>query len=250
MKVAVLIAAYNASAFIEAALLSLLRQRGDADLDIIAVDDGSEDGTADILARIAQEAGEVRPVRIGHGGIAAARNRGLDEVTEDTDFLTFLDADDLSPAGRLAHDLRHFESDPGLDLFYGSTRMFKEADPETLAPRNGTKTIDYRGIQIGAALFRKSLVERVGRFDAAFHIGEDTDFLLRAFEAARKYLISDDISVYYRRHGGNITHDHRGVRRGMAQAMLKSSLRKKTLGDFRYPKELFDSTNVRDLLEF
>src|SRR5262249_38831469 len=105
MKIAVLMPAFNAEATIASALKSILRQRDAGDLDIIVVEDGSTGATADVVTALAATAPEIRLIRIAHGGISKARNAALNAIAADTDLVGFLDADDLSPEGRLARDI-------------------------------------------------------------------------------------------------------------------------------------------------
>ncbi len=95
-----------------------MRQRHDADLDILVVDDGSEDATSAVLADLGRKHAEIRIIRRENGGVTAARNTGLANLLPETDFITFLDSDDVSPTGRFAADLPRFEADPrpGLHL--------------------------------------------------------------------------------------------------------------------------------------
>ena len=74
MKIAVMMAAYNAERYIEDAFASLLRQRSAANLDIVVVNDGSTDGTPLIVKRIAAEAPQVRLIETPNQGVTRTRN--------------------------------------------------------------------------------------------------------------------------------------------------------------------------------
>ncbi len=78
---------------LERSLRSLLGQTL-KDLEIVVVDDGSTDGTPEILRRLAGEGGRIRAVRVENGGVSAARNRGLEECRGS--FIGFCDADDTA----------------------------------------------------------------------------------------------------------------------------------------------------------
>ncbi|HWA18584.1 MAG TPA: glycosyltransferase family A protein [Devosia sp.] len=206
MKLAVLMAAYNAAPYVGDALASLLQQRTAAKLQIIVVNDGSTDGTGDIVRAISAQAPEVNLVETANRGISAARNRALDEVSPDTELISMLDADDLSPAGRFARDIKHFTDDSQLGFHYGTTRMFRDISDDRLTPDTSTgKYVDLRGVQLGASLMRKSLADAVGRFDESFVQAEDTDFFFRMFQLRPRIRVVDDVCCYYRRHDRNIT---------------------------------------------
>lgn len=90
--VSVVIPAYNAARVIEPTLRSVMGQTHRA-LDIVVVDDGSKDGTAELVRILAAEDGRIRLVQQPNGGVCAARNRGI--VESKADYVALLDADDL-----------------------------------------------------------------------------------------------------------------------------------------------------------
>lgn len=243
MKVAVIVAAYNAAPYVEDALASLLRQRDAAQFDIIVVNDGSTDGTGDVVRKVAAEASEVRLIETPNRGIAAARNRALDAVAPDVDLLTVLDADDLSPAGRFARDVAHFAADPALEFLYGHMRVFRDLSADRMTPDPEGRFVDVRGIQLGAALMRRSLSAAVGRFDERLVQGEDTDFLLRLVELQPKTILTDDLCVYYRRHDGNITRDRAVAIRYFHRAVLEHARRQRA-GAAPIPRGFFDGSKA------
>lgn len=239
MKIAVMMAAFNAAPFIGAALRSLLSQASATlTLEVVVVDDGSTDETAEVVSGIDSPA--VRLVRTVHQGVAAARNAALEAMGDDADFFTSLDADDLSPAGRLVRDLSHFRDDPDLDLVYGRSLLFRQAAEDGLAPAAVSQELAVRGITLGSGLYRMGLIRRTGRFDPAFEQGEDLDFFLRIFEQEPNYKVIDDICLYYRRHDRNMTRDAPTVRRGVARAILNSTRRRRIGKGGEFPKDIFD----------
>ncbi len=94
--VSVLMPVYNAEKTLERSLRSLTGQTLE-DIEIILVDDGSTDGSPEIIRRFAEEDGRIRTVRVKNGGVSAARNRAL-EMSRGT-WIGFCDADDtVAPA--------------------------------------------------------------------------------------------------------------------------------------------------------
>jgi glycosyltransferase involved in cell wall biosynthesis len=241
MKIAVMMAAYNAAAYIEAAIGSLLRQQDAADLDIIVGDDGSTDETADVVRALAVP--QVRLLSLPHRGVSATRNAILASLQPDTDFFTSLDADDLSPVGRLERCLRVFREDPALDFVYGDSIMFRTpgADPRDPA-LDGGPTLRLRGVQIGAGLFRFDFISRIGRFDEDLLQAEDLDFLLRMLECGPRFRLTNQVEYYYRRHVTNMTHNHRILGKSIRHAMLKSAKRKSAAALAAVPRGFFDIT--------
>lgn len=91
VKVAIIIPAYNAANFIKTAIESCLRQIY-SNIEIIIIDDGSEDRTYDIAMWYAHWDSRIQVYEQKHKGVSAARNNGIDNCT--ADYLIFLDADD------------------------------------------------------------------------------------------------------------------------------------------------------------
>jgi glycosyltransferase involved in cell wall biosynthesis len=97
----IIVPAYNAESFIETCLGAILPQMGPTH-ELIVVDDGSRDRTAELVASIgaAYPHCALQLVRQGNGGVSEARNRGL--ATASGDYIVFIDADDLLLPGMLA----------------------------------------------------------------------------------------------------------------------------------------------------
>jgi glycosyltransferase involved in cell wall biosynthesis len=226
MKISIHMPAHNAEATIGSALKSLLRQRDAGQLDIIVVDDGSVDGTRDVVLTLAARAPEIRLIGIPHGGISRARNEALRAMAPDTDLVGFLDADDLSPEGRLARDAEIFRADPTLDLIYSKIRYFDHEDAARLAPSASASTVDGRNVNLAAGLFRRRLLDRVGQFDETLVQSEDLDLVLRIFERRPKYLLSDQVGVFYRKTHGGITENRRQARQERLRALLRACRRR------------------------
>lgn len=246
MKVSVIMPAYNREAFIGTAIRSLQNQRPDADVDIIVVDDGSTDNTADIVSRIASEDPGVRLIRQPKSGVARARNTGLDNVHDDAEFVTFLDSDDACAPQRFAKELNWFRDDPQLAMTYGMMMLTQDIDDALLVPPPGAPTCTIRGIGMTNAIFRRSAIERVGRFNEDLRQAEDFDFLLRFFELPLKYLLIDQVSIFYRRHPGNMTKDKDEAQRDFLRSLVLSARRRRETGSIQEIPKFFD---IRGLLE-
>jgi glycosyltransferase involved in cell wall biosynthesis len=238
MKIAVMMAAHDAARHIGDALASLLRQSDAADLDIIVVNDGSTDGTGEIVRALA--APQIRLFDQENRGVTPTRNALLSAMAPDTDFVTVLDADDLCPAGRLARDLGHFRADPSLDLVFGESLLFRSTGTDRLEPDFSAPTLRVRGVQMGAGLYRHELIRRTGRFDESFSQAEDLDFMFRMLEQNPRFRVIDDLSYYYRRHSANMTHDGRTLHRSVARAILMAAERKSSGRLPPFPQGFFD----------
>src|SRR6476646_2648433 len=103
---------YNRERYVVPALRSLVRQRDAAALDIIVVDDGSTDGSAEAVRSMMVEAPCIGLFRQENVGVARTRNTGRMQLAADAGFVSFLDSDDSSPAGRFKTDLARFDASP------------------------------------------------------------------------------------------------------------------------------------------
>lgn len=223
----VIVPTYNRAATLPLALASLLAQRPAVGLDIIVIDDGSQDETPAILAGLAARHPEIRVLRQENAGVAAARNAGLAALLPQTTLVSFLDSDDVSPAGRFAADLPLLAADPGLALTYGRMELTDAIDPATMAPAEGARRARMLGIHLSCTIYRRALIESVGLFDTGLRQAEDTDYLLRTFETGAPWLQTDTVCVTYLRHPGNMTRDKAEVQRCFTAALARSLRRRR-----------------------
>src|SRR5512141_1698978 len=110
-RVAVLLPARDAAATLRAAAVSILRQT-ERDLALVCVDDGSVDGSREVLARLAARDGRVRVLHGPGEGIARALERG--RAACDAEVIARMDADDVAHPRRLALQLEALRADPRL----------------------------------------------------------------------------------------------------------------------------------------
>ena len=225
MPVSVIMPVLNGERFIGAAIRSLLGEREAVDLDIIVIDDGSTDLTTTIVETFARDFPAVRLLRNPRTGIPAARNTGLDHLEAGCRFVTFLDADDVSYAGRIARQRSRLVGDPSIDVLYGTMETFTVLDDSTLRPAPGSRTKRIRGPYLQSAMYRRAVIDRVGRFDETFRQGDDSDFVLRVIEHGFNLVLDDGIATYYRRHDANVTLNVEEMQREFMRASLRSAVR-------------------------
>jgi glycosyltransferase involved in cell wall biosynthesis len=243
VKLSVIMPVYNRERYVAAALRSLLRQRDAADLDVIVIDDGSTDGSAEAVRAIMAQSPCIRLFRQENMGVAKARNAGLRQLPPDTGYVSFLDSDDISLAGRFQADLARFAADPSLELSYSLMTLADRINDETLEPEVGSRVKTVRGISMSAALFARKLLDRIGEFDEEFDQGEDTDYLLRVFESGPNYCLPDAVAIYYRRHAANLTSEQVGRVRNHLRALHKSMRRRKANASLCPVEGIFELKN-------
>lgn len=190
-KLSVVIPCYNAAAFLDDALRSVLTQSRVPD-QVIVIDDGSQDDSA----RIAQSHG-VSCIRQSNQGISAARNRGIDEACGD--LIAFLDADDIWPRHSLAVRCEALERDPGIACVFGQTEQFAADASAPEPPRFGRL--------VGAMLARSSAFAQVGLFDLTLRIGETLDWMARFDDLGLRRTTVPQVVLRRRLHTTNTVRD-------------------------------------------
>lgn len=196
--VSALVPVWNGSEFLAEALDSILVQEPAVD-EVVVIDDGSTDGSGDVARGFGPR---VRCVRREHAGLAATRNAAVHEACGD--LVAFLDADDLWPRGRLAGLLRALEENPACGIAQG--RLQRMVRDQRTA---GWELVDesWRAPNVATALIRRSVFAAVGPFDEGVAGADDVDWLLRAKEGGVREAHVEEVTLLYRRHGGNMTND-------------------------------------------
>lgn len=249
MPVSVIMPALNAARFIRPALDSLLRERDAVDLEILVIDDGSTDDTRAIVEDFTRAFPQIRLLRNPRKGIAAGRNTGLENRRADCRFVTFLDSDDISVAGRIRRQRDMLLADPAIDALYGRIQMFSVYDEATLGPMPGSPTRIIRGPYLQSAMYRANVMDLVGRFDESFRQGDDTDYVLRAVESGVRLRLDDEVAAYYRRHDANVTLNTEEMRREFVLASMKWAARNRIRKSGELPKVFSELFMRRDEIE-
>jgi glycosyltransferase involved in cell wall biosynthesis len=215
--VSFVVAAYNHQAYIERLLNSILRQTF-ADFELIVIDDGSTDSTADVAERTLAGDARARLIRQENRGVIEARNRGVRLARGE--FVTIVDSDDLLPDDRAERQVEALRRRPGAALVYGDAWIIDESDrpiarfQEIYPPRAGDFSVEllaaYCFTPAISVMFRRSAWERSGPF---WGPPANTDHLkwieLGLFGEA--ILMPDPPLGCWRRHGGNVSRpDPRG----------------------------------------
>ncbi len=134
--VSVIIPAYNAEATLSATLSSVVAQTHRR-LEVLIVDDGSTDGTAEIARRHAAADGRLRVLSQANSGPACARNHGL--ATASGSLIAWIDADDLWHPTKLARQIEVFRRSPQpLSFVYSGYRLIDDEDRILPNPRSLT----------------------------------------------------------------------------------------------------------------
>lgn len=222
-EVSILIVARNTAPFIGSALASA-RAQSVADIEVLVVDDGSTDGTTDIVRWHAAQDDRVRLIGGPCNGLSAVRNLSLDACRGR--FAAILDSDDiLHPrhverllAAQRAHgdeicaaNMVEFQSDEkGLRAgLFADGKAWRAERRIGLDEFLAGSMFGSRAVSPGylKPLFDMAFMRRHGlRYDERLRIGEDFDLVLRAMLAGARYRFLPAPGYYYRRHAASTSH--------------------------------------------
>jgi len=218
--VSVIVPVHNGERTLQQALESVFAQTYKR-VEIIIVDDGSTDGTARLVAGLADR---VSYFFLPHSGAAAARNLGIRESKGE--FIAFIDADDLWVDGKLAAQMRCFEAFPQVEIVQGLVKRIR-LDESAHSGERGVGESPIVFSNLGAMVVRRSVFERIGYLDEALRYNEDTDFWLRALEAGMVVLVQRKLALLYRLHGRSLTAGADAQTLGIAGVIRRSMLRRR-----------------------
>lgn len=201
-RVSVVMPAYNAAATLQASMDSVFAQTH-ADIELLVIDDRSNDATWEMIEEVAARASCVVPIRMPQNcGVAAARNAGIEAATGT--HIAFLDSDDRWLPDKLALQLAHMR-DTGVQISYTGYRRCDENGRELSIVRP-PETVDYPGMlksnRIGnlTGLYDRSLgdarFQRIGHEDYVFWLQ-----LVRRAGIARRVPTPEPLAEYLVRTG-------------------------------------------------
>lgn len=202
-QVSVVIPTYNSAEFLPDAIESALSQ--DIESEVIVVDDGSTDNTAEVVARYAERR-EVRYIRQQNRGPAAARNTGVRAAT--ADYVAVVDSDDaLAPnaLGKLVSALE--QTGAGWSMvdivkFWSDYQEIQRCGTPTEDPKLAILAEDFVRRMM---FFRKTTIELIGMWDENIFGREDWDINIRLFASGEPYVYVQEPLYLYRKRSGSIT---------------------------------------------
>lgn len=198
-EVSVVIPTYNRRAMLREAVLSVLAQQG-ARFELIVIDDGSTDGSADDLALLGEErAGALRVECTENRGAAAARNRGV--ALAQAPLVAFLDSDDIWMPAKLGRQLEFMRAHPECEISQCQERWIRggrRVNPgQRHRKRGGDIFLDSLRtclVSASAVIMRTERFRALGGFDETMRACEDYDLWLRML-VTREIGLLDEVLV-------------------------------------------------------
>ncbi|KPC82570.1 bifunctional glycosyltransferase/CDP-glycerol:glycerophosphate glycerophosphotransferase [Streptomyces sp. NRRL S-4] len=240
-RLTVVVPLYNVEEYLGACLDSLAGQTM-ADLEVVMVDDGSTDGSADVALDFSRKDPRFRLIRQKNAGLGAARNAGAAQAHPDAGFLAFVDSDDVVPPGAFARMLGELDSS-GSDFVTGNvlrlrangaleqSPMFRRPMEKARRATHVTRDWILLGDRIACnKVFRRSFWDQHAFAFPTGVLYEDIAVVLPAHFLARSVDVVEEPVYHWRDRDGSIT-TRRAVARGIRDRVTAVSTVSRFLAD-------------------
>jgi glycosyltransferase involved in cell wall biosynthesis len=196
--VTVIVAVHNGQRFLRPALESLYAQDYEP-FEVVLIDDGSTDGSAEIARSFAG----IRYVHQENQGQAAARNTGLSLARGE--LLAYLDDDDLIPPHKLHRQAGYLVANAEVGCVLGRQEIMLEpgVDPPEWLKRDIVFG-DLDGIPLVSAMIRTEVLRNIGGFDPSYRFAEDRDLFVRLRAHGVRIEVIPEVLLFRRFHGENV----------------------------------------------
>jgi glycosyltransferase involved in cell wall biosynthesis len=207
--VSIIVPAYNCENYISETLLSLFEQDY-PNIEIIVVNDGSTDGTLNLLKTYAEKVLLIDQVNTG---VSGARNQGIQAARGE--FISFCDSDDLWAPQKVSEQVNYFADHPNVAMVYCGWHVWK-ADNEGrfIVPKEFKSPVNPSEIDLSESgwiyhkllldcicltstvMLRKNIVSDIGVFDTDLACGEDYDYWLRISRITEIHKLKSKLVLY------------------------------------------------------
>ncbi len=218
--VSIIMPVYNGEKYVAQALESVFKDFY-RPIEVIAVDDGSTDNTAQIIGHY----DDVQHIYQTNQGVSSAINKGI--AASSGELIAFMGCDDLWQSNRLTATVSYFHQHPETDYVLGKLMMFLETGcdvpswvrPEWLkAPQEASNT--------GVMVARRAVFDHVGLFNKGRNSGWETEWLVRANEAGVPMARLPEVVLRRRIHGENLSAKRMRMRKDNLMSIARESIRR------------------------
>ena len=221
MEISVVIPTYNRYELLRRALSSVFAQTQRVD-EIIVVDDGSTDDTA----QITEDFPSITYIYQENRGVSAARNTGIKKAKNE--WIAFLDSDDEWHPQKIEEQTQFHSNNSDILMSYTDECWIRD-DKEVKVPKKYAKVggeifeacLSHCIIAPSAVLMHKSLFEKYGYFDEELEVCEDYDLWLRTAFSEKIGLVNKKLITKYAGHPEQLSFKHWGMDRFRTQALEK-----------------------------
>ena len=190
----VIIPAYNAEKYLEEAVSSVRAQHWEGETEILVINDGSTDATAEVGGKLG-----CFVLNKERGGAASARNTGI-RVSGGA-WMLLLDADDMLCPDALKSLYQPFTEKPETAAVFGRARDF--ISPELASEQQNvlqTRDGSYRGILPGCSLIRRKVFDQIGLFNESLQSGETVEWMMKLRSSGLETVMIETITLNRRIH--------------------------------------------------
>jgi glycosyltransferase involved in cell wall biosynthesis len=214
-KLSIIVPVYNVEKYLKRCIRSIVTQDVSVDdYELITVNDGSTDGSGEVLHSLQVEYPFIRIVNKKNGGLSSARNEGLKHATGK--YIFFIDSDDWIADDALPFLLNWVDKCPVEILWFGACEVYDSGKHVSLATRfppndvvmpvdeylTGSYTVRTSAC---LSLFAKQLLDKNNiRFKEGF-LCEDEDFVVKVFSTAKQIVCNNKLIYYYYQRAQSIT---------------------------------------------
>ena len=223
-KVSVIIPNYNYAQYVDEAIESVMNQSY-KDIEIVVVNNGSTDNSMEVLEKYSKKIRLINQENLGQSG---ARKTGLERATGD--YIAFLDADDKWDPQKIEKQMLLFT--PKVELVYCGISLFSENSQTVIATKIPTfrgscsdAFIKYPGVSIvlsgeSTSIFTRSLLNKVGGFDAELNSAAGWDFFRRCSKFSDFDFVPEPL-INYRLHSSNMSNSSQNTIMDIRRAYKK-----------------------------
>jgi glycosyltransferase involved in cell wall biosynthesis len=217
-SVSAIVNVYNGDRFLEDALKSIKSQTFSS-IDLIVVDDGSTDNSA----AIAQKLEGIQVIQHKQNmGAPTARNTGIKAAN--TEFIAFLDADDIWLPSKTEKQVEFLQSNPQIGFCF-TLEEFIYDDPNNVASwyKRDIFQLEHPAFWASSYMARKEVFDQIGLFDTTLINADITEWMMRAKDQHIHYQVIEEVLLHRRIHDSNLS-SNLTIEKQELLASLRSSI--------------------------
>jgi hypothetical protein len=208
LLISVVVPCFNSRGFVTEAVESVFCQTYPS-LELICIDDGSTDGTADLLEELRLRSPiPMQVIRTVNGGASAARNVGLERARGE--YIQFLDSDDLLRPGKIAHQVELIQAQPDPPALVAADYIERALDGS-----EAVRSVDRRGVFFAlldsrcgittANLWKTADLTGLGGFDVGMQTSEEYELMFRMVKDGAHVVVDNEPHAVRRRRLGSLS---------------------------------------------